>query len=115
MTLDLNKTDVLDPKILTQLKSFARSEGFLPKLIGTFEEHGRQSLSELEVAFEQGDRDTLGRVAHRFKGSCLNIGAGALAERLRELEAACRGSGPVASEDMRPLFALTCQKLKDFS
>ena len=115
MPREPDSVEVLNSQILSHLKSFARSESFLPRLISTFEEHGRSSLSEMEEAFASGDREALGRIAHRFKGSCLNIGAGALAERLRDLEEACRGSEPVVSSDMRELFALTCKKLHDFS
>ena len=44
-------------------------------------------LDELQTAADAGDRDELGRVAHKLKGSCQNIGATFMATLCRSIEA----------------------------
>ena len=113
-----NNLDILDRKILANLKGFARSESFLPRLFATFEEHGLVSLQELENASLRQDRGALSAVAHRFKGSCLNLGAQALAAHLMMYEE--RQDPPLAFEavacrlaETRDLFVRTCKELKN--
>ncbi len=77
---------IVDMSILQGLRAYARSAAFLPQLIDIFEEHGRTSLTELRLALSGQDIDAVRRVAHRFKGSCLNMGAQALASELRRFE-----------------------------
>lgn len=79
-------TPIVDMSVLQGLRAYARSAAFLPQLIDIFEEHGRSSLTELRSALSGQDVDAVRRVAHRFKGSCLNMGAQALATELRRFE-----------------------------
>ena len=84
--MDMQTDDeVLDSKVLSSLRWFALSDSFIPQLISIFEEHGRTSINELKVAFSSDDQESIRRVAHRLKGSCLNMGAGALASKMKAL------------------------------
>ncbi len=78
--------NLVDMSVLQSLKAYARSPAFMPQLVGIFEEHGRSSLIELRMALSDQDAESVKRVAHRFKGSCLNMGAQALASELKLLE-----------------------------
>ncbi len=115
---------IVDMSILQGLRAYARSAAFLPQLIDIFEEHGRNSLNELRSALSGQDLDAVRRVAHRFKGSCLNMGAQALATELRRYELGqfenmsdSQMKWPekdveVACENLSHLFEATCKCLK---
>jgi histidine phosphotransfer protein HptB len=115
---------IVDMTVLQGLRAYARSAAFLPQLIDIFEEHGRSSLTELRTALVGQDVDAVRRVAHRFKGSCLNMGAQALASELRRFEIAQsdanqNSTSKWAVEDVEStyanlssLFEETCKHLK---
>ncbi len=115
---------IVDMSVLQGLRAYARSAAFLPQLIDIFEEHGRSSLTELRSALSGQDIDAVRRVAHRFKGSCLNMGAQALATELRRFEVTQVDPGAVqqikwphdevetACEALSHLFEETCKCLK---
>ncbi len=118
---------IVDMTVLQGLRAYARSAAFLPQLISIFEEHGRSSLTELHTALVGGDLDGVRRVAHRFKGSCLNMGAQALAEELRRFELAktlATQDSPVkwpidevedTYSNLAHLFEETCKNLKSLN
>lgn len=115
---------IVDMSILQGLRAYARSAAFLPQLIDIFEEHGRSSLVELRTALTAHDADSVRRIAHRFKGSCLNMGAQALAAELRRFETSqieperlVSGNWPMDEventyENLSYLFEETCKQLK---
>lgn len=115
---------IVDMSILQGLRAYARSAAFLPQLIDIFEEHGRSSLTELRTALTGQDVDAVRRVAHRFKGSCLNMGAQALATELRRFEASQAEVESLSlakwpsdevehtCENLSQLFEETCKRLK---
>lgn len=116
-------TPIVDMSVLQGLRAYARSAAFLPQLIDIFEEHGRSSLTELRSALSGQDVDAVRRVAHRFKGSCLNMGAQALATELRRFEASQFDAGSpqvkwphdeveTTCEALSHLFEETCKCLK---
>lgn len=119
-----DQNPIVDMTVLQGLRAYARSAAFLPQLIDIFEEHGRSSLHELHAALTDHDIDGVRRVAHRFKGSCLNMGAQALASELRRFEKAQSESmqngvtkWPVEDVDrtyaqLTSLFEETCKHLK---
>ncbi len=110
-------TKILDSSVLEGLRVYAKSGAFLQQVIEIFEQHGRLSLDELFAASETDDGETVRRVAHRLKGSCLNVGATLMAQKLRHLEQLCVAN---ASRDdthgviagLPDVFADTCNALK---
>jgi signal transduction histidine kinase/ligand-binding sensor domain-containing protein/DNA-binding response OmpR family regulator len=48
-------------------------EEFYDELISTFIIGGREALREMQQAVERGDKETLGRQAHRLKGASANL------------------------------------------
>jgi histidine phosphotransfer protein HptB len=120
--MDTQKTEsLIDMTVLQSLKAYARSAAFMPQLIGIFEEHGRSSLIELRMALSDQDSDSIKRVAHRFKGSCLNMGAQALAAELKllEINSANFEWSPAEVEEkygeLSRLFEETCLYLKSLN
>ncbi len=86
MNGDWSHIRVLDPAVLDALRGYAKSAAFLKQVIEIFEEHGQTSIAELCAAAQADDRESLRRVAHRLKGSCLNVGAQRMAQMLRSFE-----------------------------
>jgi len=110
-------TKVLDSSVLEGLRVYAKSGAFLQQVIEIFEQHGRMSLDELFAASELNDIEAVRRVAHRLKGSCLNVGATLMAENLRLLEQLCaanatRNDTHVLIAGLPEVFADTCNALK---
>jgi two-component system sensor histidine kinase/response regulator len=108
---------VLDTSVLEGLRVYAKSGAFLQQVIEIFEQHGKASLDELYAASENDDSENLRRVAHRLKGSCLNVGASLMAHKLRQLEQLCAANA--ARDDTHGLitelpdvFDDTCNALK---
>ncbi len=108
---------VLDSSVLEGLRVYAKSGAFLQQVIEIFEQHGRMSLDELFAASKDHDSETVRRVAHRLKGSCLNVGATLMAQKLRHLEQLCAANASredthVLIAELPEVFADTCNALK---
>ena len=66
---------ILDQRVLSQFKP-----PVVQRLIGIFFEQAPELISDIKKAAIQEDAGTMGKHAHKFKGSCLVLGAKALAE-----------------------------------
>ena len=75
---------------------------FVDDLVDTYLEEGVSLIERMRTAVAAGDggTDELLRAAHSLKSSSLNVGALALGEQCRSLEAEARG-GPVADAGPR--------------
>jgi HPt (histidine-containing phosphotransfer) domain-containing protein len=75
---------------------------FVDDLVDTYLEEGVSLIERMRTAVSAGDggTDELLRAAHSLKSSSLNVGALALGEQCRALEADARG-GPVADAGPR--------------
>ncbi len=86
MNQESSAIQILDPSVLESLRVYAKSGAFLKQVIEIFEQHARVSIEELCAALNLDDRESMQRVAHRLKGSCMNVGATLMAQNLRHLE-----------------------------
>ena len=68
---------------------------FVDELVDTYIEEGHSLIARLRTAATDGSTDELMRAAHSLKSSSMNVGALALGEECRLLEAEARG-GSVA-------------------
>lgn len=108
---------ILDSSVLEGLRVYAKSGAFLQQVIEIFEQHGRTSVDELCAASASLDLETVRRVAHRLKGSCLNVGATLMAQKLKRLELLC-AENPSQSDTSNLVSELpevlddTCKALK---
>ncbi|TLX55492.1 Hpt domain-containing protein [Stutzerimonas nosocomialis] len=75
----------LDSAVLATLQDVMEAE--YPVLLETFLNDSQERLRSLHLACEAKDAEALRRAAHSFKGSCSNLGAAALSDLLRRLEA----------------------------
>jgi len=80
------------------------------QLIGIFADTTPDALAQLRDASERGDGETTRAVAHTLKGACQNVGATAMADLCRGLEADPAASG---LERLQALFAPTLTALRD--
>jgi HPt (histidine-containing phosphotransfer) domain-containing protein len=109
---------IIDPEVLSVVSSHGGDASFLQYLLNLFEKHGQQSLDELKDALQKRDPAALRHVAHRWRGSCLNVGAVRLAEILGHIEDEPI-TGQEAEEELETigkncedLFQRSCQQLR---
>ncbi|MBX3103154.1 MAG: Hpt domain-containing protein [Bacteroidetes bacterium] len=78
---------MLDKEILEQIRLLgAEDSSFQESLLSAFHEQMRAGLARLQDCAEAGHMGELQAIAHRLRGSCLNMGAVALASLLEQLE-----------------------------
>jgi HPt (histidine-containing phosphotransfer) domain-containing protein len=82
---------VLDPDAIDRLLDITGGDpGFVDELIDTYLEDAEAQLAALRQAARDGDTVSLERPAHSLKSSSATVGAMALAELCRSLEADAR-------------------------
>lgn len=60
------------------------------KLLNMYAEMAPAINEEIAIAYQTGDTNTLGDLAHKLKSSARSIGANRLANTLQQIETACR-------------------------
>lgn len=80
----MTATEHLDHEALAELKDVMEDEFSI--LIETYLQDSAERVRQLQHAFALRDADAFGRMAHSFKGSCINIGAPRLGELCMEAE-----------------------------
>jgi len=98
----------LDHAVLVTLQDIMEDE--YPVLLDTFITDSKERLRLLQHAEQNQDAQAMRHAAHSFKGSCSNMGAGALAESCRELEELARrgelGASATLIERINGQFAI---------
>jgi CheY-like chemotaxis protein/HPt (histidine-containing phosphotransfer) domain-containing protein len=81
---------VLDPEMIDALRALGGEDdpGLFKELVELFLQDTPQRIGEIVAALESDDAQRLERAAHALKSSSANLGAMALSELCRELEAA---------------------------
>lgn len=99
---------LLDPDVIETLRSLNPEDNgeFLREIAALFVQDTLRRLEELDRNLASGDVPGFARAAHSIKGSSGNIGASALSEAARRLEAQARASGLAG-------VAALLQELKD--
>ncbi len=81
------------------------------RLVEMFLESTRESLERIRADHLGGDAYALAKSLHRLKGSCATVGAVAMTDKLKQMEASLRSAGPGALDGdilaLPALFALT--------
>lgn len=87
---------ILDPAAFAHLLEITGDDlDFVDGLVDTFLDDGRTQLAAMRAAAAAGDTAALVRPVHSLKSSSANVGAAALADACRALEADARsGSVP---------------------
>ena|GEM_PF-3213480 len=83
---DIETISLVDFEVLNVIGNHGGDASFLLYLLTLFEKHGQQSLNELRDGMMKLDAVAVHHVAHRWRGSCLNVGASKLAEALSQIE-----------------------------
>ena len=78
---------VLDRSVLRT--SLGDDKEFIEEILELFEDTTPEIIESLDEAAKEGNIETVKRSAHSLKGSAGNIGAKALEEAMRDIEAAC--------------------------
>lgn len=76
---------IIDQNVIDGLIEIGDKE-FLVELIDIFLEQAEGLVQEIKLAVDLGNAETLTKVAHKLKGSCLNLGANKLGNICQELE-----------------------------
>ena len=92
------ESSVLDPATLSELHNLEGSvnRGFFRQMVDAFVSDGAVRLQQIETALGEKDRESLSTAAHTLKGGSLSVGARALADICRRLDAAA-GAGDLAA------------------
>ncbi len=85
-----------------------RDRQLLPKVLSLFRDQGRQCLQTLAQAVAGGDEDSITRLAHSFRSSCVHIGAEELAQWLLCLENSPRQADASLLALLRAGFRRVC-------
>jgi HPt (histidine-containing phosphotransfer) domain-containing protein len=96
----------LDPRPLDQIRAFQRpgAPSVVGKVIGMYLKTAPELLTKLRTATVEKDSKAVQQAAHSLKSSSANLGAMAMAEMCRALEAAARAGGcPESCEDIEAL------------
>ena len=80
----MNEQQHIDHDALAELRDVMEEEFVI--LVNTFIQDSDDRLRQLREGAEAEDPEGVRKVAHSFKGSCINIGAPELADRCREAE-----------------------------
>lgn len=85
-------------------------------LVGLFLDESQQRLDELWAFLEAGDAHKVERCVHAIAGSSANIGGKRLWAVAKYMEAAAEAGdlalGVAAADDLRAIYAETCEALK---
>lgn len=94
---------LLDQQALDNIRALQRpGSRVFEKVVGIYLKDCPAAIAELESALHAGDATRIAQLAHRLKSGSANLGATALAEYLRELEAigragSCEGAAELIS------------------
>ncbi len=83
---EIDTDSLIDFEVLNVISNHGGDASFLIYLLNLFEKHGLQSLNQLRDGMMKLDSVAVQHVAHRWRGSCLNVGASKLAEVLKQIE-----------------------------
>ncbi len=98
----MNERQHLDHEALAELKDVMDEEFDI--LINTYLQDARERMALLQKAADDEDPSEYAKVAHSFKGSCINIGAPRLADFCLQAERA--GKNEDLSESERQITAI---------
>ena len=79
---------MLNVNTITRLREImgATDPAFFKQVMTMFINQGYEQIIEINQAIASSDIDKIGSIAHKLKGSALNIGAEAMAETCRTME-----------------------------
>lgn len=76
---------IIDQNVINDLKEIGDDE-FLKELMETFITQGDEIVEQIEKAYFDNDNVLLSQLAHKLKGSALNIGANKLGSASKYIE-----------------------------
>jgi len=98
---------VLDRSVL--LASLGDDPDFIKEILELFDSTTPEIIESLKKAADEGDLEAVRRSAHSLKGSSANIGANALQESMKSIEAAC------ADEDREAVRERVIDSLSEYN
>jgi len=116
--MELPTKNGLDPDTISYLKEISDDSNpdFFRDLVGIFLQQTPELIETLKAQIAELDFKGIEQVAHRLKGSSLNLGAKDLAELFSQLEE--MGKNETAEgikqkgEQLDSLFLIACESLK---
>lgn len=108
---------LIDDSVIETLKELGDEDFFL-ELVELFTSQSTSLVEEIAQASKDKNAEKLSHSAHKFKGSCLNLGATALSELCKKLEMKGK-SGDLTGVDelsaqLEPLYKETLEELNKY-
>ncbi|EIJ36052.1 Hpt domain-containing protein [Thiothrix nivea] len=89
----------------------------LPRLISMFGDTTPALLAEIRQTADSGDLPSMGKAAHKLKGSCASLGAEHMAEICKQLQHKGESNDPEGVSDMveglERLYPMTLEALQE--
>jgi two-component system, sensor histidine kinase len=114
----MDQNPIIDKSQLESLRELSQpgEKDFVSELIDIFLQQSPLVLAELEAGVKNGDALTIEKLAHKFKGSCGNIGAVRLQKLCAELETLGRNKEVAKAKtvfaEVPPRYAEACEVLR---
>ena len=95
---------VLDMTVIQRLRDMTAGSDptFFSQVIAMFIDQGREITKDMERLCKEKDWQGMSKLAHKLKGSALNIGANLLAEVCRQIELIGKSTNPADCSTMIP-------------
>lgn len=108
--------DLVDPRVLAELRVPAGDTLLLDELIDLYLRDGPERVEAIAAAVDRGDTREITRTAHLLKGSSANLSARAVRELASEIEARAREGSTEGLADLcdrlRGAFVMTAERLR---
>lgn len=108
---------LIDSSVIETLKELGDDEFFL-ELVDLFTSQSTTLVSEIVLAVKEKDSVKLSQSAHKFKGSCLNLGATSLGDLCKKLELKGKSGDLSETEELasklEPLYLETLDELNKY-
>ncbi len=106
---------VLDMAVVQRLRDMTAGSDptFFSNVIAMFVEQGREITAELEMLSKKEDWRAMSKLAHKLKGSALNIGANLLAEVCRQIELVGESPSPADCISLLPTLMKEWKKTEE--
>ncbi|HRH66870.1 MAG TPA: PAS domain S-box protein [Bacteroidia bacterium] len=97
-----NGDSILDQEVLQRLRDMTAGAdpNFFSQVIAMFIEQGNEIVKNVIGLCSNKDYSGMSKLAHKLKGSALNIGANVLAETCRKIEAIGKSANPAECESL---------------
>ena len=102
--VEVNPNAIIDMAVVQRLRDMTMGSDptFFTQVLAMFVDQGREITRDIEKMCKEKDWQGMSKLAHKLKGSALNIGANHLAEICRQIEAIGKSPNPTDCASLVP-------------